>query len=156
MWPSNMNTLIFRHNTATITEEECLKYIEKHDTDSKTDDHIINAIKVQRFDLSWMFRDGKNFTDLVVVLNDSDRKEIFATNFVKFLIDQFWDTYQGNLIRYMFVPFCCYATFSISFMYFSIKRVVEPIEDAYPAVTYTIAGIVTLLFWAYQVYLDIR
>ena len=40
-----------------------------------------------------MFRDGKNFTDLVVVLNDSDRKEIFATNFVKFLIDQFWDTY---------------------------------------------------------------
>ena len=41
-------------------------------------------------------------------------------------------------------------------MYFSIKRVVEPIEDAYPALTYTVAGIVTLLFWAYHVYLDIR
>ena len=93
MWPSDMHSLIFRHNTATITEEECLNYIEQHDTNSKTDDHIINAIKVQRFDLSWMFRDGNNFTDLVVVLNYSDRKEIFATNFVKFLILKFWDIY---------------------------------------------------------------
>ena len=41
-------------------------------------------------------------------------------------------------------------------MYFSIKRQVEPIEDAYPPITYTIAGIVTFLFWAYHVYLEIR
>ena len=103
-----------------------------------------------------MFRDGKNFTDLVEVLNESDRKEIFATNFVKFLLDQFWSYYRNYLVLYMFAPFCCYAVFSIAFMYFTMKRIVEPLEQAYPAPLYTIAGITVLVLWAYHVFLDCR
>ena len=56
----------------------------------------------------------------------------------------------------MFTPFCFYALFSISFMYFTIKRIVEPQGQAYPAFLYTVAGIIVLILWVYHVYLDCR
>ena len=103
-----------------------------------------------------MFRDNKNFTNLVVILNKSDRKEIFATKFVGFLLEQFWEYYKRKLVIRMFLPFCLYAICSISFMYFSTKRIVEGEDNAYAEELYLIAAIVTSILWAYHMFLDYK
>ena len=95
--------------------------IENNDTSSHNE-RILNTIKVQKFDLTWMFRDDKNFTDFVVVLNKSNKKEIFSTKFVESLLDQFWLIYKSMLVKWMFVPFLMYACCSISYMYFTAKK----------------------------------
>ena len=112
-------------------------------------DNIVNAIKVRKFNLTWLFRDGQNFTDLVSILTETDRKEILATEFVKFLLDEFWSSYKRELVLRMFIPYMLYSLSSFGFMYMKLQLLHGLAEDeSYPA-GLAIGGILTVIFWIY-------
>ena len=67
-WPSDVNSIMFRHKDSIVTQEDCSFQIERTDKYPDTD-NIVNAIKVRKLNISWLFRDGKNFTDLVNIIN---------------------------------------------------------------------------------------
>ena len=83
-------------------------------------DTVVTPVKVKVFNLEWLFRDGKNFVTFVKILKNTDISSIFGTDFVKYLLAQFWTTYQLKIFLRMFCPFICYLVMSIAFIYFML------------------------------------
>lgn len=46
-------------------------------------DSVLTVVKIKRFNLKWLFKDGKNFLGLVNILEKTDNSSILATDFVK-------------------------------------------------------------------------
>lgn len=165
-WPAETNSLVFRHNDSTITHEGCVAQIHKANK-NKDVETILSSIKVRKFDMSWLFRDGKNFTDLVEILNVTNKQEVLATEFVKNLSQQFWKQYKIRLICQMFVPFSLYGVLSIAFMYLKLKDALVSDqeddegegggegEDMHP-VEIRVLSYIVVLFWIYQVFLEVK
>lgn len=56
-------------------------------------EQITYSVDVAMMNLEWMKRDKKTFLDLVKILSETKNKAVFETDFVKNLLDQYWDAH---------------------------------------------------------------
>ena len=78
----------------------------------------INTVKVELLDIGWLYADSNGFLDFVQVLDKASQnnKELFDTQFVKTLLNVFWEKYNYKIIWKIFFPYVLYLILSISFM----------------------------------------
>ena len=66
--------------------------------------------------LKWLFRNNKDFLDLVEILNETNNIAVLKTAFVSSLLEGFWNEYKQKIFRTQFIPFLCYMITIITFM----------------------------------------
>ena len=71
-----------------ISEEDC-----QYEIDSKfgKEDQIQTAVVVRVHELNWIYEGGKHFPDLVKIIISSESNPVFDSEFVKLLVNEFWD-----------------------------------------------------------------
>ena len=77
-----------------ISQSECQK---KVDDELKTmklrDNKIENKVQVKIMKIDWMFKNSQNFMGIVNMLNNCDSVAILETEFVKIIMNHFWEYY---------------------------------------------------------------
>lgn len=58
--------------------------------DLENKDMTINTVHVRLIDLGWLYADEKVFLDFVGILQEIDSSDLYASEFVKTLIQVFW------------------------------------------------------------------
>ena len=76
----------------------------------------MKAITVRLMDLSWMLRDPMRFLRLTKILSATENDSIFVTQFVKQVLDQFWDKYFWQLATYQLVPYLVCLTTTVCYL----------------------------------------
>ena len=89
-------------------------------------------MKVQKLNLGWLFKKGKqDYLNLVRILNSgSKHTELFATDFVDMLLKQFWLDHYTKLLWTMFIPYLFYLCFAIGFMFLNLYNLTKA-QDPY-------------------------
>ena len=78
-----------------VTVDICEEEIKAMHPASHT---VTNYVTVQKLNVGWLFKDGKDCLDLVRILNESSKNtRIFDTEFVNTLLEQFWREYKNSL-----------------------------------------------------------
>ena len=62
-----------------------------------------NRIPVKLLDLDWVFQDG-NGRRFIYMLAMTNHEELFQTKQVTTIIDLFWDKYQNQVFKKVFMP----------------------------------------------------
>ena len=65
----------------------------------------MRAIIVKRIDIKWLMQSGGKFLDLPPILNETDNESIFQTEFVKKVLEEFWEDQYKKLLRWHFIPY---------------------------------------------------
>ena len=126
-YPDNIPFIAFKYDKTVINKTECLKKLEKKYTKKKgwfgwlpegkkVKDWPINTVKVKFLDLGWLFADEKIFLDFIDILKNSNRDDIYMTNFVKTLLDVFWTEHKLAIIMQIFVPYVIYLASTLYYM----------------------------------------
>ena len=56
-------------------------------------------------ELNWIYEGGKHFPDLVKMIISSESNQVFDSEFVKLLVNEFWDDNFRILLKNMFLPY---------------------------------------------------
>ena len=105
-------------------------------------------VEVRILDLSWMLRGKKDFVEFVKILGESGNEQIYTTELVNTLLDEFWmDNYYKILYRCMF-PWMIYAVCALFFFASALKG-----EENNAGLT--VLGISTLILLTYQVGIEV-
>ena len=73
-------------------------------------------------DLSWLFRNKKDFLDFVQVLNEFDRDRLFQTIYVQALTDEFWMKNLKKIMLRTFLPWVIYSILSVVYFAYSLNN----------------------------------
>ena len=81
----------------------------------KDDEHrALRAINVRVHNLGWLYSDRKNFASFCTILQGLP-SQVYASEFVECLLDQYWDDTQWHIVKYYFIPNTIFATVTILF-----------------------------------------
>lgn len=68
-------------------------------------------------DLGWLYANAKVFLDFIDVLVETDsQSDIFASEFVKTLLDVFWQENESKIFRKIFLPYMIYLVITLMYM----------------------------------------
>ena len=101
-------------------------------------------------DLSWMLRDNRKFLRLTQILSATESDSIFVTQFVKQVLDQFWDNYFWILLKYHFVPYLVCLSTTIVYLQYALKH--DDSDRADKLTQRTIFGLITMALQTHQIY----
>ena len=52
------------------------------------------------YNLTWLFKNNRDFVDLVLLFKKTKNNDIFATDLCVNLVEHFWDQYYFKLLKY--------------------------------------------------------
>ena len=83
-WPQGVQSITHTSETSIVTEKELDKVIEeKHKKEIK----VLKAVTVKKLDIAFFMKTEDKFLGLTQVLNKSQNKSIFTTDFVLNILD---------------------------------------------------------------------
>ena len=85
-----------------ISEEDCQREINEK---FGAKDQIKTPVVVRVHELNWIYEGGKHFPDLVKMIISSESNPVFDSEFVKLLVNEFWDDSFKKLLKKMFLPY---------------------------------------------------
>ena len=101
--------MTFTHPCLKLDDKSCkekvLEELKKHDIDAEA---TINSVSIKQMQLKWLKADGKDFLDLVKILNDSRSQDIMKTSFVRCLLYGNWEKYYQKIKWTQFIPYVAY------------------------------------------------
>ena len=117
--PKNIQLITFRSDSALLNQEE----IQKRANDSIRskeffgccrDQKVINAkVSVKVMDIKWLIKGGKEFLDFVPILEKFERDNLFQTEFIKSLTNEYWMDYKKKIILRTLIPWVAYSVLSL-------------------------------------------
>ena len=110
----------------------------------------MKAITVWLMDLSWMLRDKRKFLRLTQILSATESDSIFVTQFVKQVLDQFWDKNFWILLKYQFLPYLVCLTTTIVYLQYALEH--NDSDRADKLAQRTIFGLITMALQMHQIY----
>ena len=116
---------------------------------------MIKAVTVKLIDLSWFVKYDKKFLTLTKILNHSDNQSIFVTQFIKQVLDQFWEQNFKKLLKRQFIPFTICLLTTIFYLQYALKRGESEQEREEKMVHKLIFGSFTIANLANQIYNEI-
>ena len=81
-----------------------------------TKDMTINTVQVRLLDLGWLYANAGDFLDFIGILQNSEASEIFKSEFVKTLLDVFWNENEVKIFRKIFMPYMIYLGMTLLYM----------------------------------------
>ena len=100
-------------------------------------------------DLNWLLADRKNFIHFVGTLDDASNDQIFNTELISTLLDNFWEENFSKILYKCLLPWAGYAFCVMWFFVQSLK------EDHNDAIT-KLLGLVCLIGLIYQISIEYR
>lgn len=77
-------------------------------------------MKVRLLDIGWLFADNKDFLHFVHVLNSCSNKELYMTDFVKALLEVYWDSHKRSIALKVFLPYTIYLSTTLVFIFYAV------------------------------------
>ena len=114
---------------------------------------MTTSVIVHMMEFKWLTRKGKNFLNLVEILNKTQTKAIVKTNFVKFVLNGFWETYFKKIFLSQFIPSLFYQMSMLSYLTYTLQSDQDSVE--YQIIYYPLLGF-TLAFKMNLVMTEIR
>ena len=114
-WPRDKALLTKCSRKCTITKEELQAELE----DEK--DKSTRAITVRVLNLEWFYRDKKNFSAFTTLF-DGLPNQVYSSEFLTCLLDQFWEKEKDKILKRRFVPYLLFLIFSTTFMYAALRE----------------------------------
>lgn len=105
------------------------------DLDKKT--HEVN---VRLLDIGWLYSNKKSFLEFIQVLDASKRSDLMMTDFVKTLLEVFWEKNKWQIFWRIFIPYVVYLALT---MFYMINVVC--IDDTSDAGNYIYIGVPNLI-----------
>ena len=104
-------------------------------------------VEVRLLDLTWLLSDRRNFINFVGTLEDASSDQIYNTELLSTLLDNFWEENFTTILNYCLLPWALYAFTTMWFFVQSLST------DHNHFVTMLI-GIVCLVNLAYQISIE--
>ena len=79
-------------------------------------------ITVRLMDLVWMLKHKMKFLRLTQILNATENDSIFVTDFIKQVLDKFWEKYFWMLLKFQFVPYLVCLTSTIFYLQYALEH----------------------------------
>ena len=89
----------------------------------------MKTVTIKIFDIGFILKDERGFVGIIQMLNDSRDFQILITEFVKQLLDQFWEVYYKKLVRRHFLPYLACLFTVVYYLRFALLQVDEEREE---------------------------
>ena len=110
----------------------------------------INTVQVRLLDLGWLYADGNVFLDFIDVLQSADySQDIFASEFIKTLLDVFWRDNEVKIFRKIFLPYMMYLIVTLIYMVHIVNEHTREEQG-----NWFYIGIINMFNVTYQVYIE--
>ena len=92
-WAPEATLITFRQRTSIITEEECDEVIKKKLISEGVEEKEFTKaqVEVRQLNLDWLLSDKKNFVNFVNILQTTSSEQIYDTELIGTLLDEFWE-----------------------------------------------------------------
>ena len=100
-------------------------------------------------DLTWLLANCKNFVNFVNILGDSSSEQIYTTELISTLLDEFWEENYKKILWKCLVPWVVYAGCTLSFF-------ASALSNDYNRTWTVFLGCSSLVLLSYQVLIEIR
>ena len=101
-WPAELDRVTFRLNTRSVTVADCNEQLI-----AKCNKLGINlefgtptTVLIRMYNLTWLFKNKRDFVDLVKLSQKTKNEDIYATDLYVNLVEHFWDQYYYKLFKY--------------------------------------------------------
>jgi hypothetical protein len=130
-WNSGDSRRLVRHGYSFITQKQLNDMLKKEehtewfkkglDWFNSTLEKIFEPqsqkiiVRVKMLRTNWIFRgtqkksEPNDLFQLIRTLDKEDSDQLYNTEFVAVLIEEFWDLYQSSIFLFVFLPFVIYA-----------------------------------------------
>ena len=109
------------------------------------------------YNLTWLFKNKRDFVDLVKLSQRTKNEKIFATDLYVNLVEHFWDQYYYKLFKYQFLPYMLYAISCTTAIYLGLKPRTDMFDEDNTMTrnSHLIASSAALCSWSYGIYSEI-
>ena len=109
--------ITFRRESPLIRQEECEnlvlnKFAEEGIKYGELTQHLVEVCVIN---IDWLLKDGKNFLHFSCLLNESNNKRIFQTDFLQQLVQEFWYQHFDKILHRIFLPWILYMICALYF-----------------------------------------
>ena len=113
---------------------------------------IAKAITVKVINMAWFLNDGHKygFLNLCKVLDLADTQSIFVSDFVNYVLQEFWDQYYNKLFYQQFLPYLLCISVTIFYMGHVLSRVEIEGEESSNTLIKALGGF-NLALLAYEI-----
>ena len=103
-------------------------------------DKTPHEVNVRLLDIGWLYSNKKSFLEFIQVLDASKRPDLMMTDFVKTLLEVFWEKNKWQIFWRIFIPYVVYLALT---MFYMINVVC--IDDTSDAGNYIYIGVPNLI-----------
>ena len=139
-WPINYTKrrITIRQRQKHISQVKLLEKLTKRFIKKGYDFDSLQKVGVQvsMYTVGWILKNRKNFLEFSRVLKECKNPQIYQTEFIHALVDEFWESNQETLFKWFFYPWLSYM---LSSFYFFCTVAAEGIwidDDDVSTVTY--------------------
>lgn len=73
--------------------------------------------------MNWFFRDQRNFvTFSTMLLQKSLPNHFYSSDLIKYILNQFWDRAQIEIVKKQFLPYVCYTTATVFYFHQQLRQ----------------------------------
>ena len=106
LWPRSLSALQYRTDSCFITKETLDQVVTLQCEDQDDEPTRINkTVTIKMIDLRWFMHSDTMFFGLAKILTDVQSEQIFTTEFVAQVLDQFWDEIYNKFLWLLFMPY---------------------------------------------------
>ena len=151
-WGPEVPMITFRASDSLLTLEQCENQIQEILTKKfkiNENEFTKAQVDVRLLDLSWLLADRKNFIHFVGTLKDASNDQIFTTELISTLLDNFWEENFSKILWKCLLPWTGYA-FAIMWFF------VQSLKEGHNAFVTLILGLICLVGLFYQISIEYR
>ena len=109
----------------------------------------ISNVRVRLLDLGWLYANSNDFLGFIEILDDSKSNDIYATEFVKTLLDVFWNENENKILWKIFVPYILYLAITLCYMVHIVNEHTRE-EQGY----WFYLGIINMINVSFQIFVE--
>ena len=101
----------FRQNSSMLTEQQCDEIVKRKITEGQgvsENDMTKQQVEVTMLNIDWLLTDNCNFVDFVRIIKDSSSEQIYQTELLNTLLEEFWEEYFEEIFFRVFMPWGMY------------------------------------------------
>lgn len=153
-WPAELELITFRRNSRSISTEDDCKPQLTYECNKLgiLSEGTPTTVTVTMYNLTWLFKNKRDFVDLVSLFKKTKNDEIFATDLCVILVEHFWDQYYYKLLKVQFLPFVVYTISCSISIYLGVMPRDELLESKFTHHLQYGVFVPTTLLWVFEAY----
>ena len=158
--PSTSGVITFRSDNGDLSQDELQKNVDQSIIQKKilnvsSDDVAATKVRTYIIDLGWLLADTKGFLDLVPNLEQYKDDNLFQTEFIKSVTNEFWSQYQKSIIVKTLLPWLLYLVVSNVYFVYTLDKNTG-LTDGDPQLFKLIVEVVLIVTIGYEIFQEVR